>query len=177
MSKEKQESEEATQEKSRRSEKEQNIILRFHESTEIFTIGVASQRINSFLNTSTTRVIQPNHGRSDAHGHLHYFDHFLGMGFRKGSSKYLMNMVNTEMRSLFSTLVIRRVSMSTHRKILRKGIHDAPMNHTMSRNNTIAGKIDFIHSKLCASMCLELVDLIEGTWIKQELEAFSGAIV
>ena len=43
-------------------------------------LGVASQGVDTFLNTCTTRVIDTDHGSTHLHGHIHHLADLLAHG-------------------------------------------------------------------------------------------------
>mmetsp|Transcript_17924 Transcript_17924/g.42296 ORF Transcript_17924/g.42296 Transcript_17924/m.42296 type:complete len:263 (+) Transcript_17924:1307-2095(+) len=114
---------------------------------ELKHVGIATQTVHTFLNASSTRVVETNHGRSHSHGHVHDLDHFLSVRFRERSSQ--------------------------DGEILRKGIDGTAVDLAVPGDDAVAGKLLGIHAKFGTAMRLELINFVKGIGIEQEFDAFS----
>src|ERR1700733_14962285 len=126
--------------------------LRDHAAGERITqenFRIARQRHHAFLNARAAGIVQANYGSAGAHGEVHDFRDFRGIGFRKGAAK--------------------------DGKVLREDIHEAAADTPITGDESVAGRALRFHAEVVRMVADEFFELFEGAFIEQQLDAFAGA--
>src|SRR5690554_3599704 len=85
-------------------------------------IPVAAQRINSLMDSGSSRIIDTDKGSTHFYCHIHYLAYFLRMSFPQ--------------------------SPANNGKVLRCKIHRSAINGPISSNYAISGSSSFLHPKV-----------------------------
>ena len=118
-------------------------------SVTLENLRVTSQRIATFLNTSTARIVQTDHGSTHIHSLIHHLADLLSIRARKRTAQ--------------------------HGEILGKEEDQTAVDGTMTRDNTITRIVLLLHTKVSAAVSLQLVVFAEGTLIHEQLNSFTSA--
>ena len=111
-------------------------------------IGVTGQRHHAFLDARPAGIIQANHRRSHAHGHIHQLADLCRVGLRQRTTK--------------------------DGEILGEDKHQPAFHAAVTGHKTIAGNLLLRHAEIGAAVRNQSVGLFECTLIEQELDAFAG---
>ena len=110
-------------------------------------IGVAGQRHHTFLNASSTGVIQSNQRRAHLRRQIHNLDDFSRICLGKRSAK--------------------------HREILRENVNEPPFDASVTGHESVAINLLFGHAEIVRAVRDQFVRLLERAFIEQELDALA----
>jgi len=113
--------------------------------------GVARERHHAFLNARAAGIVEADNRRALAHGEVHDFYDFSGVGFRERTAE--------------------------HGEILREDVHEAAVDAAVAGDEAIARRTlrVLVHAEVGAVMADELVELFEGALIEEQVDALAGA--
>ena len=106
-------------------------------------VGVSRQRHHAFLDPRPARVVETHHRRALSHGQVHDLHDLRRVGLRQRPAE--------------------------HREVLREGVDDAPVDAAEARHDPVTGDHLVFHPEVAAPVHDELVDLLEGPRVEQEL--------
>ena len=113
-------------------------------------LGKTGQRIDTFLNTRSARVIDADTRHPHFHGKIHHFTDFLCHGLRKRTTIYS--------------------------KVLCKNINKATIDRTATGNNAVAQIMFLFHPEIMAAMSYEHIDFLKTTFIEEHRDALASGI-
>ncbi len=111
--------------------------------------GVARERHHSFLNARAAGIVQADDGRAVAHGEIHDFGDFRGVGFGERAAE--------------------------NGEILREDVHQAAADAAVAGDEAVAGRALRFHAEIVGVVADEFVELFERAFIEQQVDAFAGA--
>ena len=121
----------------------QNVTLK--------NLCIACQRVDTFLNPGTTRVIQSDARSPHLHGHIHHFTDFQGHGFGKGTGR--------------------------HGEILSKHINQTTFDCSVSGYDAVSQIMLLVHPEVCATMLYEHVHFFKAAFVKEHGNTFAGCVL
>ena len=119
------------------------------QSVALEDLRVSGQRVATLLNTGTARVVQTDDGSTHVHGLVHDLADLLGVGAGQRSSQ--------------------------HGEVLGEQEDQTAVDGTVTSDHTIAGVVLLLHSKVHATVSLQLVVLAEGALIDQKLDSLASS--
>ena len=110
-------------------------------------VGVAGQRRDALLDAGAAGVVQPDHRRAHAHGHIHDLDDLrrIGQGERAAEDG----------------------------EILREDEHQPALDASVAGDEAVAVNLLLLHAEIGAAMGEQLVGLFEGAFVEQEGDALA----
>ena len=120
------------------------------EDVTLENLSITRQRIDTFLNTCATRVIDTDTRSTHLHGHIHHLTNLERHGFRKRTCRY--------------------------GKILCKHIHQSSFNSSVTCYHTVARIMLLIHAEVGTTMLNEHIQFFKATLVKQHCNAFASRI-
>ena len=112
-------------------------------------IGVARERHHSLLNSRAAGIVQADHRSARAHGQVHDFRDFSGVGFRERAAE--------------------------DGEILGEDVHQAAINAAVAGDEAVAGRALRFHAEIVGVVAHEFVQLLERAFIEQQSDAFARA--
>ena len=110
-------------------------------------VGIAGQRHHAFLDARAAGVVQADDRRADAHGGVHDFHDFGGVGLRQRAAE--------------------------HGEVLGKDEHQPAFDASVAGDEAVAVILLLVHAEVGAAMRDQLVGLFEGAFVEQELDALA----
>ncbi len=111
-------------------------------------VRIAGERDDALLNARAAGVVQPDDGRADAHGGVHDLDDLGGVGFRERAAE--------------------------DGEVLGIDEDRAAIDGAVAGDEAVAGDALLIHAEIGGAVGDELVRLLEGAGIEQQLNALAG---
>ena len=118
------------------------------ESVAQKNIGVTRQRSDAFLNARAAGIVEADQRRAGAHGQIHDLANFPGVSFGKRAAK--------------------------NGEILRENINQPAVDASKAGNETVARWALLFHSKIDAVVADKFIQLLEGTFIEEQINAFAS---
>ncbi len=107
-------------------------------------VGVAAEREHALLDARATRVVEPDDRRAHLHRQIHDLDDLRGVGFRQRSAE--------------------------DGEVLRERVDRPSLDAAGARDDPVAGHDLLLHPEVEAAVGDELVDLVEGAGVEQEID-------
>ena len=114
-------------------------------------VGIAGQRVHAFLDTRTARVVHADAGGAVAQGHVHDLADLVGHRQRQRTRR--------------------------HGEVLCENIDQASVDRTVTGHYAVAEGMALVHPEVVAAVRHEHVELLEGAFVEQHLDALAGRVL
>ena len=108
-------------------------------------VGVAAERHHAFLDPGAAGIVQTHNRRAHLHREIHDFDDLCGVRLRQRPAE--------------------------NREVLRERIDRTTFDPPLAGDDAVAGNDLLLHPEVAAAVRDELVDLLEGARIEQQIDA------